>query len=77
MHDVIIIGSGLIRVAIAYDLSVMELNVDVLEREGELGAGASRSNSGVLHTGFDSEDKRETNYAAWLKWLEKTRALSR
>jgi glycerol-3-phosphate dehydrogenase len=31
------------------------LNVIVLERERELGAGASRSNSGVLHTGFDSE----------------------
>jgi glycerol-3-phosphate dehydrogenase len=55
MHDVIIIGSGLVGSATAFALVRMGLNVVVLEREGELGAGASRSNSGVLHTGFDSE----------------------
>ncbi len=55
MHDVVIIGSGLVGSAIAYDLSRAGLGVIVLERERELGAGASRSNSGVLHTGFDSE----------------------
>jgi glycerol-3-phosphate dehydrogenase len=53
--DVIVIGSGLVGSAIAYDLTRMGLDVIVLERERELGAGASRSNSGVLHTGFDSE----------------------
>jgi glycerol-3-phosphate dehydrogenase len=55
MPDVIIIGSGLVGSAIAYDLTRRGLSVVVLERERELGAGASRSNSGVLHTGFDSE----------------------
>lgn len=55
VYDVIIIGSGLVGAAIAYDLNRMGLNIVVLEREAELGAGASRSNSGVLHTGFDSE----------------------
>ncbi len=55
MHDVIIIGSGLVGSALAFDLTRLGLDVLVLEREVELGAGASRSNSGVLHTGFDSE----------------------
>jgi glycerol-3-phosphate dehydrogenase len=55
MRDVILIGSGLVGSAIAFDLNRLGLNVVVLERERELGAGASRSNSGILHTGFDSE----------------------
>jgi glycerol-3-phosphate dehydrogenase len=55
MHDVIIIGSGLVGSAVAFDLKQMGLKIVVLEREAELGAGASRSNSGILHTGFDSE----------------------
>lgn len=55
MYDVIVIGSGLVGSATAFDLHQIGLNVVVLEREGELGAGASRSNSGILHTGFDSE----------------------
>jgi glycerol-3-phosphate dehydrogenase len=54
-HDVIIIGSGLVGSAVAFDLKRMGLDVVVLERERELGAGASRSNSGILHTGFDSQ----------------------
>jgi len=52
--DVIVIGSGLIGAAVAHDLRRAGHEVMVLEREQELAAGASRSNSGVLHTGFDS-----------------------
>lgn len=54
-HDVIVIGTGLIGAAVAHDLRRAGHGVLVLEREKELAAGASRSNSGVLHTGFDSE----------------------
>jgi glycerol-3-phosphate dehydrogenase len=54
-YDIAIIGSGLVGAAIAHDLVQWGLKVVVLEREGDLGAGASRSNSGVLHTGFDSK----------------------
>lgn len=53
--DVIVIGTGLVGAAVAHDLRRAGHTVMVLEREQELAAGASRSNSGVLHTGFDSE----------------------
>ena len=53
--DVIVIGAGLVGAALAYDLRRSGYAVVVLERERELAAGVSRSNSGVLHTGFDSE----------------------
>ena len=52
--DVIVIGTGLVGAAVAYDLRRAGQKVVVLEREPELAAGASRSNSGVLHTSFDS-----------------------
>jgi len=53
-YDVIVVGAGLVGAAVAYDLRRAGHAVVVLEREQELAAGASRSNSGVLHTGFDS-----------------------
>jgi len=52
--DVIVVGAGLVGAAVAYELRRAGQRVVVLERERELCAGASRSNSGVLHTGFDS-----------------------
>jgi glycerol-3-phosphate dehydrogenase len=53
-YDVIVIGSGLVGAAIAFDLHQMGIRVMVLEREADMGAGVSRTNSGILHTGFDS-----------------------
>ncbi len=52
--DVIVLGAGLVGAAVAFDLRRAGYEVVVLEREQDLAAGASRSNSGVLHTGFDS-----------------------
>lgn len=52
--DVVVVGAGLVGAAVAFDLRRAGCRVVVLEREGDLAAGASRSNSGVLHTGFDS-----------------------
>ena len=52
--DVVVIGAGLVGAAVAYELRRAGQRVRVCEAEGEAGAGASRSNSGVLHTGFDS-----------------------
>ena len=54
-YEVAIIGSGLVGSAIAYDLKNLGVRTIILESESDLGAGASRSNSGVLHTGFDSK----------------------
>jgi len=54
-YDVVIVGAGLVGAALAYDLGARGTRVVVLERETEPAAGASRSNSGVVHTGFDSK----------------------
>lgn len=53
--DVAVVGAGLVGAAVAYDLAAGGVRTVVLEAEAELAAGASRSNSGVVHTGFDSE----------------------
>lgn len=52
--DVAVVGAGLVGAAIAYDLAASGVRAVVLEAEDEPAAGASRSNSGVVHTGFDS-----------------------
>lgn len=54
-YDVAIIGAGLVGAAIAFDLHHAGLRVVVLEAEQEICAGVSRTNSGMLHTGFDSK----------------------
>ncbi len=71
--DVVVIGAGLVGSAIAFDLARLGANVIVLEAESELAAGVSRSNSGVLHTGFDSTPETlETRLirAQAARWLE-------
>jgi len=51
MHDVIIIGGGVIGTAIAWELSRYRLNITLLEKEAELAFGVSKSNSGIIHPG--------------------------
>ncbi|HEX7003694.1 MAG TPA: FAD-dependent oxidoreductase [Trueperaceae bacterium] len=53
--DVVIVGSGLVGAAVAWELSRAGVRTAVLEASNEIAAGASRSNSGLLCTGFDSE----------------------
>ena len=55
MTDVIIIGGGIIGNFIAYELSKLELSCLLLEKETELSFGVSKSNSGIIHTGFQAE----------------------
>ncbi|MGZ3540484.1 MAG: NAD(P)/FAD-dependent oxidoreductase [Vulcanimicrobiaceae bacterium] len=52
--DVAVIGAGLCGAAIAHELVSSGYQTVVFEAKSEPAAGASRSNSGVLHTGFDS-----------------------
>ncbi|MBT3582061.1 NAD(P)/FAD-dependent oxidoreductase [bacterium] len=53
-HDIIIIGAGIVGAAIAYELAKYELEILVLEKEAEPSFGVSKSNSGIIHTGFQS-----------------------
>ncbi len=54
--EVAVVGAGL--VGAAYDRKAAGVRAVVLEAAGELAAGASRSNSGIVHTGFDSTPGR-------------------
>ena len=53
MYDVIIVGAGVIGSSIARNLSKYKLNVLVLEKENDVGDGASGANSAIIHSGYD------------------------
>jgi glycerol-3-phosphate dehydrogenase len=52
--DVAIVGAGVVGCATALAIARRGGEVVVLEAEAEPGLGASGTNSGILHTGFDS-----------------------
>lgn len=51
---VAVIGGGVVGAAVAYALARRGVAATVLEAEEDLALGASGTNSGILHTGFDS-----------------------
>ena len=53
MHDVIIIGAGIVGCAAAYSLSKYKLRVLVVEQGPDVAMAASRANSGIIHAGYD------------------------
>src|SRR3954453_19997174 len=56
MHDpdVAVVGAGVVGSAVALALARRGAAVALLEAEAEPGLAASGTNSGILHTGFDS-----------------------
>jgi glycerol-3-phosphate dehydrogenase len=52
--EVAVIGGGVVGSAVAYWLARRRVACTLLEAEPELALGASGTNSGILHTGFDS-----------------------
>jgi glycerol-3-phosphate dehydrogenase len=55
MYDIIIIGGGVVGCCIARALSRRQLKIAVLEKNGDIGEGASKANSGIVHAGFDAD----------------------
>jgi glycerol-3-phosphate dehydrogenase len=53
--DVLIAGGGVVGCALARELSLFELNVTLLEAGPDVGAGTSKANTALLHTGFDAK----------------------
>ena len=53
--DVAIVGAGVVGAAIARELTRFELRVTLLEAGPDVGAGTSKANTAVLHTGFDAK----------------------
>ena len=54
MHDVAVIGGGVVGCSVALALARRGADTVLYEARDELGRAASGTNSGILHTGFDS-----------------------
>jgi glycerol-3-phosphate dehydrogenase len=54
-YDVVVIGAGIVGAAIARALSQHDLSVAIVESGADVGAGTSKANTAILHTGFDAK----------------------
>src|SRR5215217_4346449 len=53
--EVAVVGAGVVGSATAFELARRGVGVTLLEAEAAAGLQASGTNSGIVHTGFDSE----------------------
>ena len=53
MLDVSVIGCGIVGATVAYELSRNDISVAVFERENDVGMGATKANSAIIHAGYD------------------------
>lgn len=54
-YDVAIVGAGDVGCAIARELARFELRVALVEARPDIGAGTSKANTAILHTGYDAK----------------------
>src|SRR5881397_2902006 len=54
-YDVAIAGAGDVGAAIARELARFDLRLALLEAGRDVGAGTSKANTAILHTGFDAK----------------------
>lgn len=52
-YDCIIIGAGVVGALCARELAKYKLDILVLEKENDVGSGASSANSAIVHSGYD------------------------
>ncbi len=52
--DVVVIGAGAVGCAVARELSKYKVDVIVVEKNEDVGGDASKSNSAIIHTGYDA-----------------------
>jgi glycerol-3-phosphate dehydrogenase len=55
MYDVCIIGAGVVGANIARELAKYQVSVCLVEKEEDVGCGASKANSGIVHGGYSDE----------------------
>ncbi len=70
-YDVIIIGGGVVGCMIARTLSAYQLRLLLIEKEADIGMGASSANSAIVHAGYDPVPgslKAKMNVAANPMW---------
>lgn len=51
---IVIIGAGAVGSAMAMELSKFDLDITLVEKNPDVGGDASKSNSAIIHTGFDA-----------------------
>lgn len=54
VSDVVVIGAGVVGTAVARELAQRGLSVNIIEAKTDVGAGISKANTAILHTGFDA-----------------------
>ncbi len=54
MYDCVVIGGGVVGGTVLRELTKYDLRAVLLEKENDVGMGASRANSGIVHAGFDA-----------------------
>lgn len=52
--DIVVIGAGAVGCAIAREFSKYKINVIVVDKNEDIGGDASKSNSAIIHTGYDA-----------------------
>jgi len=52
--DVVVIGAGVVGTAIARELARYQLSVVLADAANDVGAGTTKANTAILHTGFDA-----------------------
>ena len=53
VHDVVVVGGGVVGCAVLRELARYELTLLLLEKESDLAEGVTKANSGVIHAGFN------------------------
>ena len=56
VHDIIIIGAGIVGCSLARELSRYKASLLVVEKENDVSTGTSKANSGICHAGFDAKE---------------------
>ncbi len=51
-YDIAIVGAGIVGSAIAYKLSVYDARVILIDKASDVGCGATKANSGIIHGGY-------------------------
>ena len=70
-YDVIVIGGGVVGSMVARWLSRYQLDILMIEKEADIGMGASSANSAIVHAGYDPVPgtlKAKMNVAANPMW---------
>lgn len=65
VYDVLIIGGGVIGCTIARELSRYAITTALIEKEGEVGFGTSKANSGIIHGGHHGPPETLKGQLEW------------